>query len=153
MAIQRWKNQTGRCGSLEGIARLLDLASKLGRLAANMPTDKTEVATQVQGKLDIEWEIALKKIYGVAEGKVDGCSLMVDGLDGSIHNHQPSTSPKGFCGNSSVVERLLAKEEVTGSNPVSRSRSGQGSGFRVQEELRVEGSGINPEILVSNPSV
>src|SRR5262249_59374288 len=24
------------------------------------------------------------------------------------------------CGNSSVVERLLAKEEVTGSNPVSR---------------------------------
>lgn len=26
------------------------------------------------------------------------------------------------CGNSSVVERLLAKEEAAGSNPVSRSK-------------------------------
>src|SRR5258708_2446203 len=33
-AIARWKANDKRCGSLEGIARLLDLASKLGRLAS-----------------------------------------------------------------------------------------------------------------------
>jgi hypothetical protein len=66
-AIQRWKNQPDRCGSLEGIARLLELASKLGRLASGMATDKTEVSAEVQAKLDVDWEIALKKVCGPEE--------------------------------------------------------------------------------------
>jgi hypothetical protein len=65
-AIQRWKDNPKRCGTLEGIARLLDLASKLGRLASGMPTDRTEVTTEVQGKIDVEWEIAIKRVYGPA---------------------------------------------------------------------------------------
>ena len=63
--ISRWKKNTNKCGTLEGIARLLDLASKLGRLASGMPTDRTEVTAEVTGKIDIEWEIALKRVYGV----------------------------------------------------------------------------------------
>ncbi len=78
IAIERFKANERRCGSLEGIARLLELASKLGRLASGMPTDSTEVKTEVEGKLDVEWEIALKKIYG-AERQVDGGSLMAEG--------------------------------------------------------------------------
>ncbi len=64
-AIKRWKENERKCGTLEGIARLLDLASKLGRLASGMPTDRTEVTTEVQGKIDVEWEIAIKRVYGV----------------------------------------------------------------------------------------
>ena len=66
-AIQRWKENPKKCGTLEGIARLLDLASKLGRLASGMPTDRTEVTTEVQGTIDVEWEIALKRVYRRAD--------------------------------------------------------------------------------------
>ncbi len=62
--IKRWKENPRKCGTLEGVARLLDLASKLGRLASGMPTDRTEVTTEVHGKIDVEWEIALKRVYG-----------------------------------------------------------------------------------------
>jgi hypothetical protein len=70
VAIERWLANPVRCGSLEGIARLLDLASKLGRLASGMPTDRTETAVEVEAKLDIEWEVALRKVYGDPETKV-----------------------------------------------------------------------------------
>jgi len=66
-AIERWKKRPNKCGSLEGIARLLELASKLGRLASGMATDRTEVNAEVQTKLDVDWEIALKKVYGPEE--------------------------------------------------------------------------------------
>lgn len=69
-ALRRWKGPSGtgqlRCGSLEGIARMLELASKLGRLASGMPTDRTEVKAEVAATIDVEWEIALKKVYGAA---------------------------------------------------------------------------------------
>jgi hypothetical protein len=66
-AIERWKKRPDWCGSLAGIARLLELASKLGRLASGMATDKKEVSAEVQSKLDVDWEIALKKVYGPEE--------------------------------------------------------------------------------------
>ncbi|HWV98535.1 MAG TPA: hypothetical protein VNZ64_02465 [Candidatus Acidoferrum sp.] len=65
-AIARWKANEKRCGSLEGIARLLDLASRLGRLASGMPTDKTEIAGENGGPIMVEFEAAVRKIYGVA---------------------------------------------------------------------------------------
>jgi hypothetical protein len=77
-AIQRWKRNPKKCGTLEGIARLLDLASKLGRLASGMPTDRTEVRTEVEGKIDVEWEIALKRVYGVAEPPEPEPAVVVD---------------------------------------------------------------------------
>jgi len=67
-ALRRWKGPSGtgqlRCGSLEGIARLLELASRLGRLASGMATDKTEVTGEDGGPIKVELEAALKKIYG-----------------------------------------------------------------------------------------
>lgn len=62
-ALRRWKENPARCGSLEGIARLLELASKLGRLASGMPTEMTEVKAEVSGTIKVELEAALKKIY------------------------------------------------------------------------------------------
>jgi hypothetical protein len=63
-AIKRWKSKPERCGSLEGIARLLELASKLGRLACGMATDKTEVTGEDGGPIRVELAVALNKIYG-----------------------------------------------------------------------------------------
>ena len=63
-ALRRWKANPQRCGSLEGIARMLELASKLGRLASGMPTDHTEVTGEVTLSVGLEWEVALKKVYG-----------------------------------------------------------------------------------------
>jgi hypothetical protein len=67
-AIARWKANEKRCGSLEGIARLLDLASKLGRLAVGMPTESTEVSVEQDVTVRVELEAALKKVYGVQVG-------------------------------------------------------------------------------------
>jgi hypothetical protein len=63
-AIGRWKANEKRCGSLEGIARLLELASKLGRLASGLATDKTEITGEDGGPIRLELEAALKKVYG-----------------------------------------------------------------------------------------
>jgi hypothetical protein len=43
---------------------MLELASKLGRLASGMPTDHTEVTGEVTLSVDVEWEVAIKKVYG-----------------------------------------------------------------------------------------
>ena len=65
--ITRWEKNKAKCGTLEGIARVLDLATKLGRLAAGMPTEVKEVNTTVTGTIDVEWEIAIRKAYGPAQ--------------------------------------------------------------------------------------
>jgi hypothetical protein len=87
-ALKRWKDRPDRCGSLEGIARLLELASKLGRLASGMATDKTEVTGEDGGPIRVELELALKKVYGgaveaevveVEAAKVEGCKVRVAG--------------------------------------------------------------------------
>ena len=67
--IARWEKNTAKCGTLEGIARVLDLATKLGRLAAGMPTEVKEVNTTLKATIDVDWEIAIRKAYGQkAEG-------------------------------------------------------------------------------------
>ena len=63
-ALRRWKDKPERCGSLEGIARLLELASKLGRLASGLPTDRTELTGEDGGPIRVELTAALNKIYG-----------------------------------------------------------------------------------------
>lgn len=64
--IARWEKNKTKCGTLEGIARVLELATKLGRLAAGMPTEVKEVNTTVTGTVDVDWEIAIRKAYGPA---------------------------------------------------------------------------------------
>jgi hypothetical protein len=49
--------------NLADISRILEVASKLGRLAAGMATDRTEVTGEDGGPIRVEFEAMLKKIY------------------------------------------------------------------------------------------
>lgn len=62
--IGRWRSKAERCGSLEGVARLLDLMSTLGRRACEVATERTEVTGAGGGPIRVELEAALEKIYG-----------------------------------------------------------------------------------------
>lgn len=53
--------------NLSDIARMLEVASKLGRLATGMATDKTELVGEDGGPIQVEFKAALEKIYGQAE--------------------------------------------------------------------------------------
>ena len=61
---KRWMEREQRCGTLEGYARLLELASKLGHSACERPTERAEVTGPEGGPIRVEVELALKKIYG-----------------------------------------------------------------------------------------
>lgn len=65
-AIDRWKKNPARCGTLEGIARLLDLASKLGRVSSGLSLEPAEKPQENDAAFMIQIEVALDKIYGVA---------------------------------------------------------------------------------------
>ena len=57
--------------NLADIARMLEIASKLGRLASGLATDKTEVTGEDGGAIRVEFEAALKKVYGRKAAVVD----------------------------------------------------------------------------------
>ena len=57
--------------NLADIARMLEVASKLGRLASGLATDKTEVTGEDGGAIRVEFEAALKKVYGRKAAVVD----------------------------------------------------------------------------------
>ena len=61
--ITRWEGNERKCGTLEGIARLLELASKLGRLASGMEGDGAGMTKERAG-VHVEVNLALNKIYG-----------------------------------------------------------------------------------------
>ena len=61
---RRWMARAERCGTLEGYARLLELASKLGHNACEKPTERAEVTGSDGGPVRVEVVAALKKIYG-----------------------------------------------------------------------------------------
>ena len=65
-AIERWKKNPARCGTLEGIARLLDLASKLGRVSSGLSLEPAEKPGEEETAFMIQIEVALEKIYGQA---------------------------------------------------------------------------------------
>ena len=62
-ARQAWLEK-GRVPGWEGMARMLELAFKLKQFAAGMPSEIKEVTGEVKATLSIEWEDALKKVYG-----------------------------------------------------------------------------------------
>jgi hypothetical protein len=66
-ALKRFYER-GKGATLGDVARLLELASKLGRLASGLATDKTEVTGEDGGPIRLEFEAALRKVYGQAEG-------------------------------------------------------------------------------------
>jgi hypothetical protein len=71
---RRWMAKAERCGTLEGYARLLELASRLGHNACEVLADghradgqrtqRTELTGPGGGPIRIEVVAALKKIYG-----------------------------------------------------------------------------------------
>jgi hypothetical protein len=66
---RRWMEKAERFGTLEGYARLLELASKLGHSACERPRDQAadqrmEMTGANGGPIRVEVEAALKKIYG-----------------------------------------------------------------------------------------
>ena len=63
--LSRWEKNKAKCGTLEGIARVLELATKLARLAAGMPTEVKEVNSTMKATIDVDWEIAIRKAYEV----------------------------------------------------------------------------------------
>ena len=65
-AREEWM-ANGRVPGWEGMARMLELAFKLKQFAAGMPSEVKTVSMEVTGKIDVEWEIALRKVYGGAE--------------------------------------------------------------------------------------
>jgi hypothetical protein len=64
----RWMARAERCGTLEGYARLLELASKLGHSACEVADghqrERIEVSGPNGGPIRVEVAAALKKIYG-----------------------------------------------------------------------------------------
>jgi hypothetical protein len=65
-AIDRWKKNPARCGTLEGIARLLDLASKLGHVSSGLSLEPVDKPQEEDAAFMIQIEVALEKIYGQA---------------------------------------------------------------------------------------
>jgi len=80
--------------NLADISRMLEVASKLGRLASGLATDKTEVTGEDGGAIRVELDVALKKIYGPASAEAtarQGCVVDVQ-VSGSPH---PGPLPEG----------------------------------------------------------
>ena len=71
-AIARWKKAEHRCGTLEGIARLLDLASKLGRVSSGLALEPADKPEDEDAAFMIQIEVALEKVYGAAAVLPDG---------------------------------------------------------------------------------
>jgi hypothetical protein len=84
-AIERWLANAARCGSLEGIARLIDLASQLGRVSSGLPTNRVEVTGEGGGPVRVEVTLALEKIYG-------------EPLPGEVVDVEAKALPEAPCG-------------------------------------------------------
>jgi 2-polyprenyl-3-methyl-5-hydroxy-6-metoxy-1,4-benzoquinol methylase len=63
-AFAKFMERENIYANLADIARILEVASKLGRLASGMATDKTEVTGEDGGPIMLEIEVALRKVYG-----------------------------------------------------------------------------------------
>ena len=66
--IERWEN-SGRVPGFESVVKCMDLAFRLKQFAAGMPAEIREVNATVSGTVELDWELALKKIYGAAAAK------------------------------------------------------------------------------------
>lgn len=61
--LRKYLVTQGAKPSLADIARMLELASKLGRLATGLATEKTEISGQDGGPLRVEFRAMLEKVY------------------------------------------------------------------------------------------
>ena len=63
LALANFMARENAYANLGDIARILEVASKIGRLASGMPTEKTEITGEEGGPIQIELMAALRKIY------------------------------------------------------------------------------------------
>jgi hypothetical protein len=69
--------------NLADISRMLEVASKLGRLASGMATDKTEVTGEDGGPLRVEFMAALDRVYGATmEAEVVSPAALPEATEG-----------------------------------------------------------------------
>jgi hypothetical protein len=64
--LEMWDNAS-RPPGFESLIRGIELAFKLKQFAAGLPSEVKEVHNTIEGKLEVEWESALRKAYGKAE--------------------------------------------------------------------------------------
>jgi len=69
-ALKRFYER-GKGATLGDIARMFAEGSRLGRLASGLATDKTELTGADGGAIRVEFEAALKKVYGRKAAVVD----------------------------------------------------------------------------------
>jgi hypothetical protein len=70
-ALEKFLEKEKVFATLSDIARILEIASKLGRLASGMATDKTELTGEDGGPIKVEISAALDKIYGAVVIEAD----------------------------------------------------------------------------------
>jgi hypothetical protein len=62
-ALRRWQ-EGGRVPSLGEVARILEVSSRLARLASGMPLDYSEISVEATGQVSVDFEAALERVYG-----------------------------------------------------------------------------------------
>ena len=80
-ALKRFYER-GKGATLGDIARMLELASKLGRLSSGLATEKTEVTGEVDVNFRVEVEAAINKIYGEVVDVTEALHPVANGLPG-----------------------------------------------------------------------
>ena len=63
-ALKRFHENVRRGATLGDVSRIFEVASKIGRLASGLATDRTEVPGEDGGPLQLELSAALNKVYG-----------------------------------------------------------------------------------------
>jgi len=78
-ALQIYSERPIKYANLADLSRLLEIASKLGRLATGMPTEHQEHTGPDGGPIQIELSAALNKVYGQAEPAPTGAEVLAHG--------------------------------------------------------------------------
>ena len=64
--MERWR-KSSRVPGFEGVVRGIELAMRLKQLATGLPTDTLRVQAEVKATLEVDWEMALRRVYGPKE--------------------------------------------------------------------------------------
>ena len=104
--------------SLSDVARALEIASKLGRLATGLSTEHVEHAGEVNVNLQLEIESAIKKVYGPV---VDCPSLAGAGEGGAIAPGEDCGEETDPVGHVTPCAPLVAQASSSSSQPVVSS--------------------------------
>ena len=79
--------------NLADIARLVEVASKMGRLASGLATDKTELTGEDGGAIRVELTAALNKIYGDVVDVGEGVLPLREGERGALPAPRATSNP------------------------------------------------------------